>query len=145
MAGTDYGTLGIVAVVAAVAAVGLLSTDGRTVVVQPSSSGSLPDDLYVGPPETTGDDGYVGPPEKAGDGTSDDAGEATAGAREGATKCTADIREMLSMNWKKPCTMEVAEMQCPTGEVTYTAKNGCQISFLSDRGWTRTESSGGVR
>jgi len=36
------------------------------------------------------------------------------------------------------CTMEIREMSCD-GKLSYTAKDGCEISFLKDSGWESKE------
>ncbi len=51
-------------------------------------------------------------------------------------QCKQDIKDAKEYAKGRICTQEVAKMDCQ-GILTYTATDGCQISFLKNRGWTR--------
>lgn len=64
----------------------------------------------------------------------------TANGSETAAPCQADIAKMQEVveQQDQMCTMQVAEMQCPhDSSVTHTARDGCQIQALRERGWSR--------
>lgn len=59
---------------------------------------------------------------------------------EGVEKCEEDLKEMREeSSGRTICTMQIADMQCPySEEFSFKASNGCEISALSDKDWTRT-------
>ncbi len=48
--------------------------------------------------------------------------------------CEKDIEEAEKYAEGKLCTLQIKEMSC-AGVLGYTARNGCIISFLEERGW----------
>jgi plastocyanin len=51
-------------------------------------------------------------------------------------QCEVDIEEAQAAAEGQICTQQAAEMQCGSDEsVTYLARNGCEISFLANKGW----------
>jgi len=57
------------------------------------------------------------------------------------SSCGQDIAAAQDMDEDQLCTQQIATMSCPDADVTHEARNGCVISALKERGWTR---AGGV-
>ncbi len=52
--------------------------------------------------------------------------------------CADDVEKAQEYAEGRMCTDEIATMECPREEdYTYEAINGCEISFLEERGWER--------
>lgn len=50
--------------------------------------------------------------------------------------CMEDIQDAQAYAEGKMCTEQIQKLQCPYDEdVTYSAANGCEISYLQDQGW----------
>jgi hypothetical protein len=57
-----------------------------------------------------------------------------------SSECQADVAAMQQAveEQDQMCTMQIAEMQCPHNtSFTHTARDGCEIGELKERGWTR--------
>lgn len=55
-------------------------------------------------------------------------------------QCLQDVSEAREFAKGKVCTQIVQNLRCPYDETyTYLARNGCEISFLEDKGWEPVE------
>lgn len=53
------------------------------------------------------------------------------------SSCSAEIGRAQSHAEGKVCTDQVQRLSCPSGDKTYQARNGCEISYLKNQlGWT---------
>lgn len=54
-----------------------------------------------------------------------------------AMACKEDVFDAQNAALEKICTAEFARLLCPSDPAfAYEASNGCEISFLKNRGWT---------